>query len=315
MGGPVHAAGRRSIVPAMRLCALVSLLGICGALPGQMRAQVFDVGGALGALEDKVGLVSGDVQPVDRLQRLLTSVLKPEARAAARGVIRAQQQLLLVQGDKEFLDLVQAALDEMRREPLPRFHLTCTVLVMPLEVAAAHGLAPETDDKVRRLLERAETRGSGDRGTPTNDVQAADMVSMTKLMRDVVKVNGTLRNLPEIIATPFVPFVAEPRVAGEGKPPPTDAEKLRLRGEALAVSAEEVLFGVQLVRGSLPEDRTVLPKDPVFDRAFRLRVGSGVTITAKNDKTATVLWLRFTGTSTVAPKADKPDNKDENGRR
>jgi hypothetical protein len=38
-----------------------------------MRAQVFDVGGALGALEDKVGLVSGDVQPVDRLQRLLTT--------------------------------------------------------------------------------------------------------------------------------------------------------------------------------------------------------------------------------------------------
>jgi hypothetical protein len=99
-------------------------------------------------------------------------VLKPEARAAARGVIRAQQQLLLVQGDKEFLDLVQAALDEMRREPLPRFHLTCTVLVMPLEVAAAHGLAPETDDKVRRFLERAQTRGSGDRGTPTKDVQA-----------------------------------------------------------------------------------------------------------------------------------------------
>jgi hypothetical protein len=191
----------------------------------------------------------------------------------------------------------------MRREPLPRFHLTCTVLVMPLEVAAAHGLAPETDDKVGRLLERAQTRGSGDRGTPTNDVQAADMASMTKLMRDVVKVKGTLRNLPETIATPLVPFVAEPCVGGEGKPPPPKgAETVRLRGEAVAVSSEEALLGVQLVRGSLPEDRTQLPKGAVFDRAFRLRVGDGVTITAKNGKTATVLWLRFTGTSTEAPR-------------
>jgi hypothetical protein len=320
MGGPVHAAGRRSIVPAMRLCALVSLLGICGALPGQMAAQVFDVGGALGALEDKVGPVSGELQPVDRFERLFTSLLKRENKAAAgrlmKAMIRANQQMLLVQGDKELLDLVQAALDEMRRETLPRFHLTCTVLVMPLEVAAAHGLAPETDDKVRKVLERAQARGNG--GIPTNDVQEADMAAMTNLMRDVVKQKGKLLNLPEIIAMPFVPFVAEPRVAGEGKQPLNDAENLRVRGEALAVSAEEAVFGVQLVRGSLPADRTVLPKDPVFDRAFRLRVGSGVTITAKNDKAATVLWLRFTGTSTVEPKAatsDKADKKGDNGPR
>jgi hypothetical protein len=279
----------------------VSLLGICGALPGQARAQVFEVGGALGALEDKVGAVPGDVQPVDRLERLLTRLLKRENKAAAgravqRAMIRANQQMLLVQGDKELLDLVQSVLDEMRRDPLPRFHLTCTVLVMPSEIAAAHGLS-------------------------ANDEQEADMAAMTNLMRDVVRQKGTLLNLPETIATPFVPFVAAPRVAGEGKQAPKEDENLRLRGEALAVSPEEVLFAVQLVRGNLPEDRTVLPRAPVFDRAFRLRVGSGVTITAKNDKTATVLWLRFTGTSTVTPKADKTDKtdkadkKDENGKR
>jgi hypothetical protein len=103
-----------------------------------------------------------------------------------------------------------------------------------------------------------------------------------------------------------VPFVAESRIGGEGKQPPDDTENLRLRGEALAVSPQEALFGVQLVRGSLPEDRTVVPTDPVFNQVFRLRVGNGVTMTAKNDKTATVLWLRFTGTSTEAPKVDKP---------
>jgi hypothetical protein len=268
----------------MRLCCALVLLGIGGSLPGQVRQQVFEVADALGALEDKVGAVPGNVQPVDRLVRLLTNVLKREAKAAGQPnaaqvvVRRPRQQMLLVQGDRELCDLVQSVLDEMRREPLPRLHLTCTVLVMPWEIAAAHGLA-------------------------TNDVQAADMASMTKLMRDVVKVKGTLRNLPETIATPLVPFVAEPRVGGEGKPPPPKgAETVRLRGEAVAASSEEALLGVQLVRGNLPEDRTQLPKGAVFDRAFRLRVGDGVTITAKNGKTATVLWLRFTGTSTVAPR-------------
>jgi hypothetical protein len=68
------------------------------------------------------------------------------------------------------------------------------------------------------------------------------------------------------------------------------------------------------VRGSLPEIAPCCQGSRVRPRVPS-RVGSGVTITAKNDKTATVLWLRFTGTSTVAPKADKPDNKDENGKR
>ncbi|HZN38959.1 MAG TPA: hypothetical protein VFD82_09155 [Planctomycetota bacterium] len=273
----------------MRLCcALVSLLGICGALPGQgRRQQVFDVGAALGALEDKVGAVPGDVQPVDRLERLLTDALQRDAMDAVEGVLQKamigpRRPVLLVHGDKKLLDLVQSVFDEMRREPLPLFHLTCTVLVMPAEIAASHGLS-------------------------TIEVQEADMAAMTKLMRDVVKQRGTLLNLPEAIATPFVPFVAEQCVAAEGKRPPNDDENLRLRGEVLALSPEEVLCGVQLVRGSLPEDRTLLPEAAVSDRAFRLRVGTGVTITAKNDMTATVLWLRFTGTSTEAPKADKAD--------
>jgi hypothetical protein len=58
-----------------------------------------------------------------------------------------------------------------------------------------------------------------------------------------------------------------------------------------------------------------LPKEPLFDRAFRLRVGNGVTMTAKNEKNATVLWLNFTSTSTVEPESDKTDKKDENGKR
>jgi len=270
-------------------CTLVSLLGICGALPGQVwRAKIFEVAAPLGALEGKVGACPGAVLPVDRLERLLTLALKRENGAAGQvapkaAVLRTRrQQQMLIEGDKAVLDLVQSVLDEMRREPPPRFHLSCTVLVMPVEIATAHGLT-------------------------TNDAQDADVAAMTKLMRDVVKQKGTLLNLPETIATPFVPFVAEPRIGGEVEQPPDGVENLRLRGEALAVNAQEALFGVQLVHGSLPEDRTVLPEAPLFDRAFRLRVGSGVTITAKNDKAATVLWLRFTGTSTEAPKADKAD--------
>ncbi|HEU4417392.1 MAG TPA: hypothetical protein VFT55_00560, partial [Planctomycetota bacterium] len=119
----------------MRLCCALVLLGIGGALPGQVRQQVFEVGEAFLALEGKVGPVPGDVKPGDRLVRLLTRVLQREANAGAgqqrvaQVVRRArQQQMLLVQGDKESCDLVQSVLDEMRRDPLPRLHLTCTVL-------------------------------------------------------------------------------------------------------------------------------------------------------------------------------------------
>ena len=94
-----------------------------------------------------------------------------------------------------------------------------------------------------------------------------------------------------------------------GKAPPRGAENVLLRGEAVAVSAEEALLAVQLVRGNLPQDRTMLPRGAVFDRAFRLRVGDGVTITAKNGRTATVLWLRFTGTSTTVPRAGKRERR------
>ena len=271
------------------------LLGIGGSLHGQVRSQAFEVGAALGALEDKAGAVPGNVQPLDRLVRFLTHVLRSEANAAASqqknlqfAVRRAPQQVLLVEGDKEVCDLVQSVVDEMGREPLPRFHLTCTVLVMPRELAESQGLS-------------------------TRDVQEADMASMSRLMRYVVKQKGTLLNLPETIATPFVPFVVEPRIGGERKPP-DDVKSFRLRGEALALGPEEALFRVQLVRGSLPEDRTQLPKSPMSDRSFRLRAGNGLTITAKHGTTATVLWLRFTGTSTEPPKAGKPDQKDENAK-
>jgi len=102
----------------MRLCCALVLLGIGGSLPGQVRQQVFEVADALGALEDKVGAVPGNVQPVDRLMRLLTNVLKREAKAAGQPnaaqvvVRRPRQQMLLVQGDRELCDLVQSVLDD-----------------------------------------------------------------------------------------------------------------------------------------------------------------------------------------------------------
>ena len=261
------------------------LLGIGGALPAQAavrRTQVFDVADQLEALDAKVGAVPGAVQPFDRLVRLLSQLAKRENRAGRVGVtaIRPRQKALCVHNDKELCDLVESALDELRREKVPRIHVTCTLLVMPWETAAAHGLG-------------------------TNDVQEIDMATMTKLMRAVVKQKGTLRNLPETVTAPLVPFVAESRAGGDRKQP-DGAANLRLRGEALALSPDEAMFCVQLVRGSLPEDRTILPKGALIDRAFRLRAGNGVTITAKQGKTATVLWLRFTGTSTEAPKPDKP---------
>src|SRR5262245_60293576 len=164
----------------MKLCCALVLFVIGGALPGQwqVRVQSFEVGAVLGALEDKVGAVPGAWRPVDRLHQLLSPVLEREAESAAGrsvpAVLHARPHTLIVQGEKESSDLVQSVLDELRREPLPRFHVSCTLLVMPWEVAEAHKLAAD-------------------------EVQEADVAAMTDLMRDVVKQKGTLLNLPETI--------------------------------------------------------------------------------------------------------------------
>ena len=257
---------------------------VCAAATAQQQERLFQLRDVLAALEDKTGPVPGREQAFHRVERLVSGLVEREnpAMGGDGGMVGGthREQILFVQADKQVIDVVRSLFDEMRREPLPRFHLACTVLVMPSRVAVVNGLV-------------------------TPRVEDADPVSMTRLMRDVVKVKGTLLNLPEVIATPLVPFVAEPRIGVDGKPPPPDVANLRLRGEAVALGPEEALFSVQFVRGSLPEDRTVLPKSPVFDRGFRRRVGAGVTITAKDDKLATVWWLRFTGISTGAPKAKK----------
>ncbi|HEX6812887.1 MAG TPA: hypothetical protein VF384_14785 [Planctomycetota bacterium] len=268
----------------MARLALALWLGCCGTVAGQQRAQVFQVKEALAALEDKTGVVPGDVQPITRFSRLVDAVLKKEVQAGvrpqgARATVRAagRDQMLMVQGDKEVVDLVQSLIDQMHGASLPRLHLECTVLVMPLEVARAHGLV-------------------------ANRAQEKDMAAMTALMKDVVKVHGVLLNLPEVVATPFVPFVAEPR-AGAGKRPPPTAANLRLRGEAVPLGREEALFAVQFVRGDLPEDRTVLPKRPLSDQAFRLRAGQGVALTSQDRATATVMYLRLAGIANAGPNA------------
>ena len=266
----------------MARLALVLLVSCCGTVAGQQRAQVFPVKEALAALEDKTGVVPGDVQPITRFQRLVDAVLKKDAQAgarpqAARTLVRvnSREQMLMVQGDKEVVDLVQALIDQMQCQSLPRLHVMCTALVMPVELARAHGLV-------------------------ANRAQETDMVAITALMKDVVKAKGVLLNLPEVVATPFVPFVAEPRAGGD-KGPPQNAANLRLRGEAVALCPDEALFAVQFVRGTLPEDRTMLPKRSLCDQAFRLRVGPGVTMMAQERTTATVMWLRFAGTSNAGP--------------
>jgi hypothetical protein len=94
----------------MRLCcALLSLLGIWGALPGQVGGQIFEVGGALRALEDKVGAVPGDVQPVDRLERLLAHLLQRET-------LRLRGEALAVSREEALfgVQLVRGSLPEDR---------------------------------------------------------------------------------------------------------------------------------------------------------------------------------------------------------
>jgi hypothetical protein len=268
----------------MARLALVLLLSCCGTVAGQQRAQVFPVKEALAALEDKTGVVPGDVQPITRFTRLVDAVLKKDAQGGARGQTartlvrvggRGGEQMLMVQGDKEAVDLVQSLIDQMQGQSLPRLHLMCTVLVMPVELARRHGLV-------------------------ANRAQETDMAAITALMKDVVKAKGVLLNLPEIVVTPLVPFARSCIGAADKPPPPNDGANLWLQGEAVVSGPEEALFRLGFSHGS---------KGNGLGQAFRLQVGHGVAMMTHDGKMAKVVYLRFTGISNEAPKTGKPGSR------
>jgi len=171
---------------------------------------------------------------------------------------------------------VKGMLEQLRQEHLPRARLQCSLLTMPAAVAKAHDLA-------------------------TGALVPADEAAFGKLVRDAVKAKGVLQNLPEVIAATLEPFVVEPADKAKQAPPVGD-QTLRLRGEMVPVGPGEVVVGMQLVRGALPDDRTQVPRDALLHHAFRLEAGKAVMAVVVAGEQATVLFVRCTEVASDAPK-------------
>jgi hypothetical protein len=256
-------------------------------------AKVLQVQDVVAALEARGSDVPGEVTPLARFVRLAESHFQHEAQAAPpanpplqrtrRPTIRVvePQNVMLVSGERDKVELVEAMLRELRRDVTRELRLQCTLVRLPKDVARNHGLV-------------------AGRAMPVDEVAAGNV------QKDAVQAKGSLQNLPEVKVVPFVPFrLGAPTADQDGR---AERAPLRLRGEAVLVNDDEALFAVQLVAGDLPADQTVLPQSPLLDRTFRPKAGSGVMLLspagagAAGEPDALVLWLRFVEVAQAPPK-------------
>jgi hypothetical protein len=165
----------------------------------------------------------------------------------------------------------------------------CSMLTLPWKLAREHRLAPRS-------------------ATPVGEAAAGE------LMKAAVQAKGTLRNLPEAMAEPLLPFTLG--AGADGKPVGPGPV---VHAEALLVGDHEALFSMQIAwpdgappAGQKPQAPKPQPQKPRDDgTAFRLQTGAGVLLlgpVARNpgdDEPVTVLWVRF---ASVVPRAAmKPD--------
>lgn len=189
---------------------------------------------------------------------------------------------------QEQADLAERIVDLLRKGPERELRLHCTLVHLPMQAAIEQQLV-------------------------AGQVTPIDEPTAGKLLKAAVQAKGRVHNLPELKVRPLLPFRLEP--PPDASKPTSDTTPTRVRGDALLVSDQEALFYVQMVAGDLPLDPTILPYAMLFDEVFRLQVGTGIVILARNaidapaDAPAVALWLRFVDV-TAAPPAKKPADAD-----
>lgn len=259
--------------------------------------------------------VAGNVGPIARLARLVTAHCRElllqqrlanpppnQLRRRRKAVFKHHEPTdsMLVSCDRGHLDLVDSMVEQLRKPAARQLRLQCTLVRMSEAIANEHGL----------LVGRA---------LPANQVRAG------KVLKAAVTAQGTLLNLPEVLAVPLVPFRIERAAAGrtsgsdksdDKKPAGTPTAKpVRLRGEAALLKDDQAIFAVQLAT-ELPKDPTLLPTNPLLSCTMPLVAGSGVLVRvrvikdAPKNEAVVVVWFRFA--EVVPPK--QPTPKPESGK-
>ena len=172
------------------------------------------------------------------------------------------RHIVLVRGVAEHAEVVRVAIGALGRPDPPAARLQCSVVSVPAELAAAHRLR------------------AGEAVVVAGHVAA-------ELLRDAVRANGTLHNLPEIVAAPLAPFASERRPVG-------DTDGLRARGHSVPLGANEVLVAIDLERlpaspaGKPAATPTVLLSTP----SFRLVAGQCAVLRGAGAHSAVALLVR-----------------------
>ncbi len=193
------------------------------------------------------------------------------ARSTNRG------EVVIARGTAEQLDVAGRVFAQLTQPDLAKARLQCSLVTMPVAVARDHGLKP-------------------------GEVVPTDEPTAARIMRDAVKADGTLRNLPEAVVGPLAPFMrdagerAGEKAAGGRRPP------LQLRGEMVPIGDGEVAVGVHVVRGQLPRDPTQVPDSALMQPVFRLAAGRSALFMVVERDVATVLLVRCVDVTNEAPR-------------
>jgi len=248
----------------------------CGLVSAQ-QVEIVQGGDVFAKFQEGPLASNGEVPAIDRMVWICERLHLCEAAAlpkAGQLNIQLQQRrnLLVLQGAPEPVATVKQIIEQLRAEDSQRpttLRLQCSLVTLPLDHAAAQDF-------------------QWSKATPV------DEVAMGKFVKTALAAKGSLQNLPEVLARPLVPFVAEAQGA---KQTDDNEARLRLRGEILPLGAAEAVVALQLVRGQLPADRTRRPLETCLDQAFRLKVGGGIaTATRRQGQPhVTVLWVRLVG--------------------
>lgn len=203
----------------------------------------------------------------DRLVPVLRFLLSGNEQAAGgQGVScvpTSTEPRLYVDHEGEQLAIVEQVAQQLALAKPLRARLHATVVCLPASLAR-------------------------ERGLPVSKMVVWDESKMTQLLRDAVQNEGSIRNLPEVLAAPLTPFA----IAVPAKPDTPSEQILRVRGEMVPVHAKEVALRLHVVRGALPVEPTCTPEQALLQAIVRLQVGQAVMVMAVEGDTATVLIVR-----------------------
>jgi hypothetical protein len=256
------------------------------AVPGKVPLQSVRIFNCAELQRFDAGSPSPGVALVTRFAEVMRNI--PIGDAAARSLTLSVGEstrgaMLVGRGSSAQLDAVAAALAAVRGSAPCGARLQCSVVTMPLDVAAAHRVEP-------------------------GRTVTGDGTQWAALLRDAVKAGGRVHNPPELTVDALAPF------ARDLDAPRGGAGALCMRGHTLPLGGGELGVAIVLERaaprapghGAAPPVAPTQSSDaPAIARpVFRLARDRAAMMAAFDRGTAYVVIVRCLDTCVVIPRSE-----------